>query len=141
MRLTDTANTFAYNVGALVKPADNLKFGLTYRSRADLRFENADINLRGAFSASSLKAKVRPLTLPPVVDAAVFWQVTPNLGAEFVYEYTRWSEFRKFAENFTLPTFVPGAPIRGLLADKLEKYSTLKLGGYYGLINGSLAPA
>ena len=36
VRVTDTADAFAYNLGFLVKPTDNLKLGLSYRSRVDL---------------------------------------------------------------------------------------------------------
>ena len=47
LRLTDTADAFAYNLGALIKPLDNVKVGFSYRSRVDLRFDHADVKLRG----------------------------------------------------------------------------------------------
>ena len=50
VRVTDTADAFAYNLGLLVKPTDNLKFGFSYRSRVDLRFDNADAKFGGTFS-------------------------------------------------------------------------------------------
>ena len=136
LRLTDTANAFGYNLGLLVTPSEAVKFGFSYRSRVDLRFDNADVKLGGAFSPSQVKAEVRPLPLPPVIDAGIFWQINPKWGAEFVYEYTRWSEFKNF--NATLspaPTFLPlGIPLTGLsLPENWKNTSTLRLGSFYNI--------
>jgi long-chain fatty acid transport protein len=136
LRLTDTANAFAYNLGVLLKPTDKLKFGFSYRSRVDLRFDSADVKLGGAFSTSTTKADVRPLPLPPVINAGLFWQITPSWGAEFVYEYTRWSEFKNFSAIFApIPIFVPlGAPLPGFsLPEDWKNTSTLRFGSYYTL--------
>jgi long-chain fatty acid transport protein len=136
VRITDTADAFAYNLGFLVKPTDNLKFGFSYRSRVDLRFDNADAKFGGAFSTPTVKAPVSPLPLPPVIDAGLFWQITPSWGAEFVYEYTRWSEFKNFTATFSPTTiFLPlGAPIPGFqLPQDWRNTSTLRVGSYYAL--------
>jgi long-chain fatty acid transport protein len=119
-----------------VKPTESLKFGFTYRSRADLRFERADVKLGGAFSNPSTKADVRPLPLPPVINAGLFWQINSVWGAEFVYEYTRWSEFKDFVATFSpTPTFVPiGVPVAGFnLPQKWKDTTTLRLGSNYKL--------
>jgi long-chain fatty acid transport protein len=136
LRITDTANAFGYNVGVLVKPQDNLKFGFSYRSRVDLRFDNADVKLRGAFLPVTTKAKIRPLALPPVINAGLFWEINPAWGAEFVYEYTRWSEFKNFTASFSpTPTFLPLAlPLTGFsLPEDWKNTSTLRFGSYYKL--------
>jgi long-chain fatty acid transport protein len=140
IRLTDTTNTFGYNLGVLVKPADSLKLGFSYRSRVDLEFDNADIKLGGSFSSSKTKAKVRPIPLPPVIDVGVHWQISPAWGAEFVYEHTRWSEFKTFSATLS-PTaiftgLIPfgGGPIPLLgfnLPENWKDTSTLRLGSYY----------
>ena len=134
MRLTDTANAFTYNVGVLLKPVDSLKLGFSYRARADLRFDNADVKFGGLFSPTATKAEVRPLPLPPVIDAGIFWQINPSWGAEFVYEYTRWSEFARFKTKFApAPTFLPFAvPVTGFsLPEDWRNTSTLRLGSFY----------
>src|SRR5262245_49707297 len=134
VRITDTADAFAYNVGLLVKPTDNLKFGFTYRSRVDLRFDNADAKFRGAFSTPTVKANVRPVPLPPVINAGVFWQIAPSWGVEFVYEYTRWSEFKSLSATFSpIPVFLPlGAPVPGFSSpQEWKNTSTLRLGSFY----------
>ena len=136
VRVTDTADAFAYNLGLLVKPADNLKFGFSYRSRVDLRFDNADAKFAGSFSTPTVKADVRPLPLPPVINVGLFWQIMPAWGAEFVYEYTRWSEFKNFTAIFSpASVFLPlGAPIAGFqLPEDWKNTSTLRLGSYYAL--------
>jgi long-chain fatty acid transport protein len=134
LRLTDTTNAFTYNLGVLLKPSDNWKVGLSYRARADLRFDKADIKLRGPFSTASGRAEVRPLPLPPVFNAGVFWHITPSWGAEFVYEYTRWSEFKTLSATFSpTPLFVPlGAPIAGFsLPQSWKDTSTLRFGSFF----------
>jgi long-chain fatty acid transport protein len=136
VRLTDTADAFAYNLGLLVKPTETLKFGFSYRSRVDLRFDSATAKFGGAFSVPTVKADVSPIPLPPVINAGLFWQITPSWGAEFVYEYTRWSEFKNFTTTFSpTPIFVPlGAPIPGFqLPQDWKNTSTLRLGSYYEL--------
>ncbi len=139
VRLTDTTDAFAYNLGLLIKPTDNLKFGFSYRSRVDLRFDNADAKFNGSFSPPTVKASVSPLPLPPVINAGLFWQITPSWGAEFVYEYTRWSEFKNFTVKLSpIPIYLPlGAPIPGFqLPEDWKNTSTLRLGSYYAL-NGN----
>lgn len=136
VRVTDTANAFAYNLGLLVKPTENLKFGFSYRSRADLRFDNADAKFTGSFSTPTVKADVRPLPLPPVINVGLFWQIIPAWGAEFVYEYTRWSEFKNFTATFSpASVFLPlGVPITGFqLPEDWKNTSTLRLGSFYAL--------
>lgn len=134
VRITDTADAFGYNLGLLVKPTDNLKFGFSYRSRVDLRFDNADAKFTGSFSVPTVKADISPLPLPPVINAGLFWQITPSWGAEFVYEYARWSEFKSFTVTLSpIPFFLPlGAPIPGFkLPEDWKNTSTLRLGSFY----------
>ena len=134
LRITDTVNAFGYNLGVLVKPIDSLKFGFSYRSRVDLRFDDADVKLGGAFSSRRTNGNIRPLVLPPVINAGLFWEINPAWGAEFVYEYTRWSEFKNFATTFSpIPTFLPlGFPVAGFsLPENWKNTSTLRFGSYY----------
>ena len=136
VRLTDTDDAFAYNIGLLVKPLETLKFGFSYRSRVDIRFDNATAKFGGAFSNPTVKADLSPIPLPPVINAGLFWQITPSWGAEFVYEYTRWSEFKNFTTTFSpIPIFLPlGAPIPGFqLPQDWKNTSTLRFGSFYTL--------
>ncbi|HEX2932274.1 MAG TPA: outer membrane protein transport protein [Candidatus Binatia bacterium] len=136
LRITDTADAFGYNLGILVKPLDNLKFGFSYRSRVDLRFDNADVKLGGSFAPKTTKAEIRPIALPPVINAGLFWEINPAWGGEIVYEYARWSEFKNFTASFSpVPTFVPLAvPLTGFrLPQDWKNTSTIRFGSYYKL--------
>ncbi|HWO41535.1 MAG TPA: outer membrane protein transport protein [Candidatus Eisenbacteria bacterium] len=134
MRITDTTHAFAYNLGILFKPVDRIKLGFSYRSRTDLRFREARVKLEGAFSIAATSAEVRPLPLPPVIDLGVFWQITPFLGAEFVYEHVRWEEFARFGATFSpRPRFL-GAPVAGFsLPQEWKSTSVFRLGAFYKL--------
>ena len=127
IRLTDTDNAFTYNLGALIKPAENWKFGLSYRARTDLRFHGADVKFGAILGGTPpAKANVSSFPLPPVVNAGAFLQITPNWGAEFVYEFARWSEFKSLKA-----TFLSG-PLPGFnLPQDWKNTSTLRLGSYY----------
>lgn len=134
IRVTDTANAFTYNLGVLIKPNDRLKLGFSYRARADLRFDKANVKFGGPFTPTTVKADVRPVPLPPVINIGLFWQINPSWGAEFVYEYTRWSEFKRVSAFFSpVPTFF-GAPISSFsLPQNWKNTSTLRLGSFYRL--------
>jgi len=134
LRITDTANAFAYNLGLLAKARNNLKIGFSYRSRVDLRFDEADVKLGGSFSTANTKADIRPIPLPPVINTGLFWEINPAWGAELFYEYTRWSEFKNFAAIFSPPpTFVPLAvPLTGFsLPQRWKNTNTVRVGSYY----------
>ena len=137
LRVTDTQNAFTYNLGVLIKPTDTLKFGLSYRARADIRFKDADVKLGGlGFAANpTTKADVKPLPLPPVINAGVFWQVTPAWGTELVYEFTRWSEFKNFKASFApIPLFFGLAPVPGFnLPQDWKNTSSVRFGTSYAI--------
>jgi len=128
LRVTDTTNAFAYNVGLLIKPLDNWKFGFSYRGRTDIRFDDADAKLGGVLGGQKVKADVQPLPLPPVINAGGHWQITPAWGAEFVYEFTRWSEFKTFKATFK------SGPLPGFnLPQNWKDTSTVRFGSHYSL--------
>jgi long-chain fatty acid transport protein len=130
LRLTDTANAFTYNLGLLFTPTENVKLGLSYRARADIRFDSADVKLSGALAPfGTRRANVRPIALPPVINAGIFWQINSSWGAEFVYEYARWSEFNRLSATFSPPAPLPGFS----LPEEWKNTSTLRLGTSYKL--------
>jgi long-chain fatty acid transport protein len=129
LRLTDTTNAFAYNIGVLIKPVEDWKFGFSYRGRTDLRFDSADVKLGGVLGGTpKIKAQVQPLPLPAVINAGVSWQINDFWGAEFVYEHARWSAFKNLKA-----TFLSG-PLPGFnLPQNWKNTSTLRFGSYYAL--------
>ena len=130
VRVTDTANAFTYNIGLLVKPQDNLKFGLSYHARTDVRFDSADVKLAGVVGPTTTRAKIRPIPLPSVIKIGAFWKINPHWGTEILYEHTRWSEFKNVTAVFL------GGPLPGFsLPQDWKNTSTVCLGSYYTLNN------
>jgi long-chain fatty acid transport protein len=141
IRITDSDNTYGYNLGVLLKPHDNIKVGLTYRSRVDLDFEDAKVKYRDATAFGGLPARTRSnvhVPLPPVISAGVHWQINPQWGAELVYDFTRWSEFKylKFRFDAPLPALAGTSPIPGfLIPEDWRDTSTLRFGTHYRFNN------
>jgi len=131
IRITDTDNGYGYNVGLLYKPVERVKFGLTYRSRVDLNFDTALAKVADATGAiSTARSKGTQLPLPPVISMGLSWQITPDWAAEFVYDYTHWSEFRHLKARFS-PALLGGG-LTGLFIQSLWKdASILRLGASY----------
>jgi long-chain fatty acid transport protein len=131
LRITDAANAFTYNLGLLWKPNDRIKFGFSYRARADLRFDSADVKF-DALAPAKTSAKISPIPLPPVINAGLFWQISPAWGVEFVYEFTRWSEFKHLKASFSSPIVQGPLFLTGFsLPQDWRDTSTLRLGTFY----------
>ena len=131
IRIADTANAFAYNVGALIKPVDAVKIGFSYRGGADLHFDTANVKLSGGLGSAKARADLRPIPLPPVINLGLFWQITPSWGAEFVYEYTQWSKFKNIEATFSPAPF--GIISSFTLPQDWKNTSALRLGSFYRL--------
>lgn len=132
VRITDSANAYSYNVGILVKPTEKIKIGFSYRGRADLHFDNADTKFSGDLGSTKMKANVRPIPLPPIINLGVFWQINPAWGAEIVYEYQHWSEFKDIKATFSrLPFGV--FPRSFTLTESWKNSNTVRLGSFYRL--------
>ena len=138
LRIADKDNAYAYNLGILVKPHDAVKFGLTYRSRVDLKFDTADAKFTDTPLAGGTVTRVRAtgihIPLPPVVSAGIHWQINEAWGVELVYDFTRWSEFERLKANFetALPAVGGGAPISGFtIPQNWKDSSTIRFGASY----------
>jgi long-chain fatty acid transport protein len=132
LRIADSANAYSYNAGVLIKPTDAVKIGFSYRGRADLHFDNAKTKVNGAFGPAKAKANVRPIPLPPVIDAGLFWQINPLWGAEFVYEFQQWSEFNATKASFSQP--LPPGFSTFTLPRNWKNTSTVRFGSFYRVI-------
>jgi long-chain fatty acid transport protein len=140
LRITGTDNAFAYNVGILIKPHSQAKLGLTYRSRVDLNFNNADVKFRDAAvtggAVTVVRAKDLHIPLPPVISAGFNWMINPDWAVEFAYDYTRWSEFRSLDARFSsaLPALGGLVPIPGFaIPQNWKNTSTFRFGSSFKL--------
>jgi long-chain fatty acid transport protein len=113
----------------LIKPANAWKIGFSYRGRTDLRFDSADVKLGGILAGTpTIRAEVRPLPLPAVINGGVSWQINDDWGTEFVYEYTRWSAFKSLKAKFL------SGPLPGFnLPQNWKNTITLRFGSHYAL--------
>jgi long-chain fatty acid transport protein len=143
LRVTDTDDSYGYKVGVLLKPNERLRFGLTYTSRVDVNFRSANVKfadapVTGGLSTST-KASGIHLPLPPVINFGIHWQVDPNWGLEFQYDFTRWSEFDHLKASFSTPLPALGglAPIAGfLIPENWKDSNNVRLGTSYKLNQG-----
>ena len=133
IRLTDTDNSYTYNLGLLFKPYEKIKFGLTYRGRVDLNYDTAHVKVAdGAGAVESGTSKGTHLPLPAVISTGINWQINPHWNIEFVYDHTHWSEFRHLKARFN-PAFLGGS-LRGLfIQEKWKDTSSLRFGSSYRL--------
>jgi long-chain fatty acid transport protein len=136
LRITDTDNAYGYNLGILVKPHEQIKFGITYRSRVGLKYDDADVKFRDAaiFGGARATAKASGITvpIPPVINAGVQWQINPFWAVELDYNFTRWSEFEHLKATFS-PS-VGLAAISGFLLDESWKdTSSVRLGTKFNI--------
>jgi len=140
LRITDTDNAYGYKVAFLVKPNDQIRFGLTYTSHVDINFKSADVKFADAPGAgglsSSSKASGIHLPLPPVINVGAHWQIDPSWGIELQYDYARWSKFEHLKASFSSP--LPGlggaVPIGGfLIPQNWKNSSSLRFGTAYKL--------
>jgi long-chain fatty acid transport protein len=140
LRVTDTDDAYGYKLGLLVKPDERVRLALMYTSRVDLNFDSAAVKFRDATGVgapgTNAKASGIHLPLPPVINFGVHWQVNPNWGLEFEYDFTRWSEFDHLKASFStpLPGLLGAAPIPGFfIPQNWKDTSTVRLGTSYKL--------
>ena len=141
LRITDSDDAFAYNLGIIVKPLSQVKVGLTYRSRVDLSFNNADVAffdspITGG-AATAARAKGIHVPLPPVISTGINWMIDPAWSVEFAYDFTRWSEFQSINARFSpfLPALGGAVAIPGFsIPENWRNTSTLRFGTAYQLL-------
>jgi long-chain fatty acid transport protein len=140
IRITDTDNAYAYNLGILIQPIDQLRLGLAYKSRVNLEFDSADVKFVDAAGAGATPTRAKAtginVPLPPTINFGIHWQVNPAWDLEFQYDFVRWSELEHLKAKFPvpLPGLLGGFPISGfLLPQNWKDASTVRFGTSYKL--------
>lgn len=97
--------SLGYNVGALFKPVDNVRVGLTYRSAISHKIEGeATTEFGGAKTVQDVSTEVK---LPDTIALGVAYDVTPTvtlLGQVGYYGWSRFKEVRLKLADGTQPT-------------------------------------
>ena len=142
LRVTDTDNAYGYNIGVLIKPHEKVKFGVTYRSRVALNYDDAHVKFRDASLAGGIVTNASAsginIPIPPVINAGIAWQISPSWAVEFDYNFTRWSELNHLKASFSpsLPALGGAVPIGGIFLNQDWKdTSTLRFGTAYKVNN------
>jgi long-chain fatty acid transport protein len=85
LELEDSFN-YSFNAGALYKPAENFAIGLTYRGRADAKFEG-DVTIDGVkVTTASMR-----YDHPEQVQAGIMVKPVPSVTLEADVVWTNWS--------------------------------------------------
>lgn len=97
--------SLGYNVGALFKPVDKVRLGLTYRSAISHKIEgDATTEFAGSKSVQNFSTEVN---LPDIMSFGVAYDVTPTvtlLGQVGYYGWSRFKEVRLKLADGTQPT-------------------------------------
>jgi long-chain fatty acid transport protein len=122
-KITD-GKGYGYNVGAILKPMDNLSIGMSYRSHMDLDIEGyaTFTPSRSVFPEGEVTATLK---LPAVAFIGVAYSPMDNLSLEFDAQFTGWSYYDKLEITFKKDNSVS-------TSEKNYKDSwILRLGGEY----------
>ena len=148
IRITDTTNSYGYNLGMILQPIEAVRLGLVYKSRVNLKFDSADVAFVDAAGAGGTLTRAKAtginIPLPPTINFGIHWQVNPSWGVEFQYDFVRWSELEHLKAHFPtpLPGLLGGFPISGfLLPQNWKDASTIRFGGSYKLTDSFEARA
>ncbi len=99
--LTGDSVDFGYNLALAYKPSDDLKLGLTYRSKVDLTVEG-DAKL-SSFTGNKYKGSADiTIPLPAVLDLAIA-KTFDKTTLEFVYEREFWSSYKELDFGYSRP--------------------------------------
>ncbi len=110
---------WGFNVGMMWTPADNLRFGLSYRSKvnhhakgdftvSNLRQGNTGDNLTGALTNPTLGAlwgkhdAAVSLSTPAWLMATAAWDVNDLLSLYATFRWTDWSSFKDLHINYSV---------------------------------------
>ena len=131
IKITGTDQSYAVNVGVLLKPHERLKLGLSLRGGTELEFDGARVRVvTPAGARQKARAKGTEIPLPPVVSVGIDWQIDRDWSLYFVHDFTHWSEFRNLKARFT-PALLGGALPGLAIEQNWKNTSTLRFGTSY----------
>ncbi len=103
LELEGTGNTaISWNAGVMLKPAENVSLGFTYRAETQIDFEGtADFHppasLQPLFPGGDVKTAIAP---PATWFAGVAWSPFENLDLEFDFQGIQWSSYDALSIDF-----------------------------------------
>ena len=141
LELDDNDVGYGFNLGLMLTPRDDTRFGLSYRSEVDLEFEDAaslkDIGpvLQGLLNLSGLAGSEVDIdmTLPQAVMLSAYHQLTDRWAIMGNIGWQDWSEFGK--QELTLKSTTTNSFTKDLEYDDIWHFA---LGAQYRFTEGWL---
>ncbi len=103
-KLNGNANGMGYNVGISLKASDRLHFGISYRSRVDMRVKSGDAKFNVASSVASTFPNTSfdaTLPLPEVLSVGAAWKPLPKFTVQVDFNLTGWKAYDSLAFNYS----------------------------------------
>ena len=95
---------FGYNLALSYKPSKELSFGLTYRSKVDLKMEgDADLFHYSYVNPKRNYSTAVEIPVPALLNLAVAYTFPTNTTVEFVFEKNYWSAYSTLDFNYSDP--------------------------------------
>lgn len=101
---------WGFNVGLMWSPLDNLRFGLSYRSRinhnadGDLTLDNPSVSMPPISSMMKTDDATATLSTPAWAMATAAWDVNDLVSLYATFRWTDWSSFSELKINSALPS-------------------------------------
>ncbi len=131
--LKGNAQGTGYNLGIQLKATDKLQFGLTYRSRVDMKVKSGNANFTVPSSLSSSFPNTNfsaTLPLPEVASIGVGYRPIQRLTLQLDVNFIGWSAYDSLKFNFSQHT----AQLQDQHAPRLYQNTVaVRLGGSYEL--------
>lgn len=128
-RLKGSANGVGFNAGVHIRATDKLSFGLTYRSRVNMKVKKGDAtfsvpkSLESRFPNTTFSSQ---LPLPEVFSAGVAYKATDKLTLQLDFNYTGWKAYKELAFDYEA-TAIPATRA----ARNYDNRLATRLGGHY----------
>ncbi|MDK9738485.1 outer membrane protein transport protein [Vibrio sp. D404a] len=97
----DTDWAYGYNLGVMYTPTEQLKLGMSYRSKLEHEFNN---DVKGLGPLDSMSTGI---ALPEIVDVSASYSVTERLDLLTSVQLHRWSAWDETVLDFGLASGVP----------------------------------
>lgn len=101
---------WGFNVGLMWSPLENLRFGLSYRSRinhnadGDLTLDNPSVSMPPISSMMKTYDATATLSTPAWAMATAAWDVNDLVSLYATFRWTDWSSFSELKINSALPS-------------------------------------
>lgn len=128
------ADSFAwgFNVGLMWSPLENLRFGLSYRSRinhnadGDLELTNLSLVNGGASLPAMTMDATATISTPAWLMATAAWDVNDLLSLYATFRWTDWSSFDELQINGG--TLLTGDPVKPTIQNKWQDTYLVSVG-------------